>query len=366
MSNTIETLLEENEKLKHKIEQFTGLLDSIPDPVFMKDDDLRWIYGNPVILNLYGIDPDNYMGKTEDQLLPAEFAESCMESDKQAVKARGVTKSTERARDEFDKIHFYEVFKVPFYQKDEKFRGLIGVGRDITERKEVQEKLEEANVKLEEELTIRRKLEKENALQKKIMQQQSELASKSEKLVQINRELEEENKQRQKLEEQLRVLANTDSLTGLSNRRHTMNLANLEFERSGRTSNSLTLLMIDLDLFKCINDTYGHQAGDQVLISFAKCLKDNLRKIDIVGRIGGEEFMVLFSGDTKEQVEVVIEKLHVATRAIVIPNTDISLSMSVGVYQLENYKIGLEKATASADDALYLAKENGRNRTEWV
>jgi len=85
-----EEILKENLALKHRINQFKNLLDSIPDPVFMKDENLRWIYGNPVILNLYNIDKDNYIGKTEDQLLPEEFAESCMESDRQAVAKRTI------------------------------------------------------------------------------------------------------------------------------------------------------------------------------------------------------------------------------------------------------------------------------------
>ncbi len=136
----LEKELASNKKL---IEQFKGLLDSIPDPVFMKDENLLWIYGNPVILNLYNINPNNYIGKSEDKLLPIEFAKSCMLSDEKARDAKCISKSEERARDENGNIHFYEVFKVPFYENEE-FKGLIGVGRDITETKIARQNLEKA------------------------------------------------------------------------------------------------------------------------------------------------------------------------------------------------------------------------------
>lgn len=130
--NMLEVALEEKTKL---VNHFINLLNSIPDPVFMKDENLLWIYGNPVILNLYNIDPNNYIGKAEDELLPMEFAQSCMKSDENARDSKQIKKSEERARDQDDKLHYYEVFKVPFYENNS-FKGLIGVGRDITETKE--------------------------------------------------------------------------------------------------------------------------------------------------------------------------------------------------------------------------------------
>lgn len=134
----------EIEEYKKLITQFKGLLDSIPDPVFMKDENLKWLYGNPIILRLYDIDPLNYIGKTEDELLPAEFAESCMESDKYAKESKVLNKSEERARDENDNLKYYEVFKVPFYDDNEVFKGLIGVGRDITATKLAYQELEKS------------------------------------------------------------------------------------------------------------------------------------------------------------------------------------------------------------------------------
>lgn len=204
MKEEYKKLLDENKNLKRLITQFKGLLDAIPDPVFMKDDELRWIYGNPAILNLYNIDSENYVGKTEDQLLPAEFAESCMESDRQAVVARNVSKSEECARTEDGSIRYYEVFKVPFHDEQTgKFLGLIGVGRDITDRKAAQEELEKNHLELQMEFNLRKKLEEESRLQQQILDQKAKLADQSETLKKMYDNLMVEVEQRKKLEAEL-------------------------------------------------------------------------------------------------------------------------------------------------------------------
>lgn len=209
MTENYQKLLEENNELKQLIRQFKSLLDAIPDPVFMKDHELRWIYGNPVILNLYNIDSENYIGKTEDQLLPAEFAESCMQSDRQAVAARIVSKSEECARAEDGSIRYYEVFKVPFHEeKTGEFQGLIGVGRDITERKLAQEELEKNYLELQMEFKLRKKLEEENRLQQQVLDQKAKLADQAATLVKMYDSLMVEVEQRKKLEAQLQKLSN--------------------------------------------------------------------------------------------------------------------------------------------------------------
>lgn len=359
----------ENEKLKHLISQFTGLLDSIPDPVFMKDDDLRWIYGNPVILNLYSIDKNNYIGKTEDQLLPEEFAESCMQSDRNAVAGRRLMKSEERARTDDGVMHYYEVFKVPFHDESTgNFRGLIGVGRDITERKKAQEELEVNYLELQLELKLRKELEEENRLQQLILEQKTILADQSERLAMLNTSLSLEVEQRKKLEEELQHLAYTDPLTGLNNRRRVMELSNNEFDRYKRNHQSTALFMIDIDHFKKINDMFGHLIGDEVLRQFANQCKKELRKIDIIGRFGGEEFIALFSGLEKQEIAIVAEKIRTAFNSIkCIPNhDDHPLTLSIGIYIFTEKLKSLDEAILFADKALYEAKRLGRNQVIWA
>jgi PAS domain S-box-containing protein len=209
MTEDYQKLKDENNELKRLIDQFKGLLDSIPDPVFMKDHELKWIYGNPVILNLYNIDKENYLGKTEDQLLPEEFAKSCMDSDRNAVSARTVSKSEESARAEDGSIRYYEVIKIPFHEEQTgKFLGLIGVGRDITDRKAAQEELEKNYLELQMEFKLRKKLEEENRLQQQVLDQKAKLAEQAATLMKMYDSLMVEVEQRKKLEAELHKLTN--------------------------------------------------------------------------------------------------------------------------------------------------------------
>ncbi|MGB6329352.1 MAG: GGDEF domain-containing protein [Halarcobacter sp.] len=159
-----------------------------------------------------------------------------------------------------------------------------------------------------------------------------------------------------------KLLSITDKLTGLFNRLKLDEALNNEFNRSNRFKRSFGIIIIDIDYFKKINDTYGHQVGDQVLIQFAKILKENIRKIDILGRWGGEEFMIICS-ETDFQGTI---KLAQSLREI-ISNYDFpiignfSASFGVSTY---NGDENIDKVIARADNALYKAKANGRNRVE--
>jgi len=335
-----ENLLAENKALKHLIFQFKTLLDSIPDPVFMKDEKLRWIYGNPVILNLYSIDKDNYIGKTEDQLLPEEFAESCMESDRLAVERGGISKSEERARDPEGKIHFYEVFKVPSYNHDTgEFTGLIGIGRDITERKEALEALEAENRK-----------RRGNEIQ----------------LAHLTKTLEDQVRARtcelEREKQQAETLSYTDMLTGLNNRRAFFEKSSVIDINSRNRDCSYAVIIIDIDHFKQINDTHGHAVGDEVLKALGSCIKNQLRATDIEGRIGGEEFAVTLVDTTLEQAKMIAVKLCAAIRKLTLKAyPDIKITVSCGVSIFDTACKTFTDILARADEALYRAKNSGRN-----
>ncbi len=340
MSEELVRLKKENASLMHMIKQFTDLLDSIPDPVFMKDEHLRWIYGNPVILNLYNIDKDNYIGKTEDQLLPEEFAESCMESDRKAVAKGGISKSEERARDEDGEIHFYEVFKVPSYDSETgDFKGLIGVGRDITERKEAQEALEEENTKRQEN-------------EKKL----AELSATLEEKVQTRTQ--ELNEQRLKAE----YLATIDVLTELNNRRAFYEKSLAIDNESRRYSNDYAVMILDVDLFKAVNDSYGHAAGDKVLQKLALVLKQEARITDVIGRIGGEEFAIICPHTSLEGAQEIAKRICNTFSQCVVPfgEEKIRCSVSLGLAEYSSDR-SFDEVMARADKALYKAKDSGRN-----
>ncbi|HIQ46455.1 MAG TPA: sensor domain-containing diguanylate cyclase [Sulfurovum sp.] len=337
-----EKLLEENKALKHRINQFKNLLDSIPDPVFMKDENLRWIYGNPVILNLYSIDKDNYIGKTEDQLLPEEFAESCMESDRQAVAKRSISKSEEQARDSDDELHYYEVFKVPSYSNDDgAFIGLIGIGRDITERKEAQEALE-----------------LENHMRKEHEESLAHLTETLEQQVQ-ERTIELEN-EKQKAEH----LAYTDTLTGLNNRRAFYEKSLVIDQKARRDLCSYAVIMLDVDNFKMINDTHGHAVGDKVLQNLARIITKNLGNADVHGRIGGDEFTITLHDISLNTAMTFAQNMcsEISNISLYKDDSHIPITASFGVSAYHSNSSSFEDILAKADEGLYLAKTSGRNK----
>lgn len=159
----------------------------------------------------------------------------------------------------------------------------------------------------------------------------------------------------------------TDGLTGLFNHRHIHSLLHEEFERADRTGERLTVAMFDLDRFKSVNDTYGHQAGDRVLEQLADILRESAREIDRLGRYGGEEFMALLPDTGIEDGEVFVERVRreVARRPFQIGENREPLRMttSAGVATYPHQRIkDPETLVRLADEALYAAKSSGRNR----
>jgi len=165
-------------------------------------------------------------------------------------------------------------------------------------------------------------------------------------------------------DQQLRVLATRDALTGLANRAF-MNLQfELEYERARRYDRPLTLLLVDLDHFKRVNDTYGHQAGDLVLQTVARALLERIRSHDIGARYGGEEFAVMLPETTKTGAAILAERLRlvIASLKIVFDEHVIPITASIGIAEIDHLAPpGLEDLIARADAALYRAKGAGRN-----
>lgn len=162
--------------------------------------------------------------------------------------------------------------------------------------------------------------------------------------------------------EQIEKLARTDPLTGLANRRHFDELFERERGRASRLHNPICAITVDLDHFKRVNDSYGHNAGDQVLKAVADCFRRHLRPYDVVARFGGEEFVILVPGATIEQAVQIAERLRLAIRAIVLPELPpVSASFGVAAFAPgEPSEALLERA----DAALYRAKHGGRDRVE--
>ncbi len=165
---------------------------------------------------------------------------------------------------------------------------------------------------------------------------------------------------------QMERLATTDSLTGILNRRHFLKCGEEEIERACRYERSLSILLMDIDHFKNVNDTYGHAAGDEALRTMTKMCRLALRTNDIFGRMGGEEFAaVLPEIDIKNALEV-SERIRMSLEKLEIDydGKPIRITVSIGVTSLESLDRNIESLLKRADKALYTAKNNGRNRIE--
>lgn len=166
------------------------------------------------------------------------------------------------------------------------------------------------------------------------------------------------------MESELRRLATTDELTELPNRRYFLARVEDAFSRLQRdVDHQVAVLMLDLDHFKVINDKFGHAAGDTVLCHFAALLRGELRKVDIVGRVGGEEFAVLLPEEDLAAAGVFAERLRqkVANTVMVIDHQPVSITVSIGIAAMQADDKCSEQALLLADQALYQAKAQGRN-----
>jgi len=175
--------------------------------------------------------------------------------------------------------------------------------------------------------------------------------------------------ERKQMEKELLRLANTDFLTGLKNRRYFMEKMEEKFKLLRyRNLEQCSVLMLDLDHFKQINDTYGHAVGDAVLKHFSALLQDNLRQMDIVGRLGGEEFGILLPQIDINEAQQCGERLReiVATSPIVENNNVISITVSIGISMFRESEQRADAALTRADDALFIAKNKGRNTIQIV
>ncbi len=168
-----------------------------------------------------------------------------------------------------------------------------------------------------------------------------------------------------RVERQLRELATTDSLTGANNRRKFMDLSSQELARSKRYGSPLSILLLDIDRFKAVNDTFGHDAGDEVLRALVKTCLSNLRETDIFGRLGGEEFGVLLIETDPETALATAERLRRALADNEVPTRSgmINCTVSVGQASLgqDETNITIAELLKRADMALYEAKRAGRN-----
>ncbi|HEY6126056.1 MAG TPA: diguanylate cyclase, partial [Steroidobacteraceae bacterium] len=162
---------------------------------------------------------------------------------------------------------------------------------------------------------------------------------------------------------QLALLANLDSLTGLPNRRHTDELGQAAMARASAAGQPLTVAVVDLDHFKSINDRCGHAGGDKVLKEFSRVCRESIRGSDVIGRWGGEEFLIVMPGATLDVALSALERLRAVAMRIELPasGAGLQVGLSAGLASLEVNIKTLDELIARADSALYKAKHEGRD-----
>jgi len=188
-----------------------------------------------------------------------------------------------------------------------------------------------------------------------------ELAARTRLHLNTKRREEELRKKNQELE----LLSNKDSLTGAFNRRYLNHILTIELMRAARTDGQISVLMLDIDHFKKINDTFGHQAGDQVLKRITEEITASLRDYDLTFRYGGEEFVAMLPDTSLHEARKVAQRICQKVHAVRFPDAlaNLQVSISIGVTSFPGMDAGTaEELLEQADQALYRAKTNGRNQ----
>ena len=168
-------------------------------------------------------------------------------------------------------------------------------------------------------------------------------------------------------EEILRDQATRDSLTNLYNRRYMLEQITLQYETAKRYGHRYCICICDLDEFKKVNDNYGHHSGDEVLLFFGKLLGRQLRSIDLVGRYGGDEFLILFPHVTAEEARIALNRVQEVMRETVFSSADgeqYRVTTTYGIVESNGNHDSVEALLIAADNALYAGKAKGRNCIE--
>lgn len=283
------------------VRRIQNAIDMLPSPIFIKDAEYRYIACNRAFEKYIGLSRARILGATVYDVAPAELAAVYEKADRDLMADGGTQTYETNVRYADGSVHDVIFYKSVFYGVDGQPDGISGVILDITARK--------------------------------------------------------------RLENELAQAAREDFLTGAVNLRTFYELANQEFARFKRTGEAFSLLVLDLDRFKKINDTLGHEAGDDALRKFVQIVSSHLREQDIFARTGGDEFRLLLPGTPLAGAIILAEKIRGEVNRVGLhaPNGSATLSMSAGLCRCQQDDAGIDDIVRRADAALYEAKAAGRN-----
>lgn len=288
------------DKVRHQKELLDAVLDNVDALVYMKGADRRFLYANPKLAEVFNRPAADIIGRLDSELMPQEAADRFWEQDCRILASGQRHVAEESLPDASGRLRHYWSVIVPGTSPAGE-QALIGLSTDITELHELKEEL-----------------------------------------------------QRQ---------AKLDSLTGIANRRTFFDRADDEFARCRSEGIPLSLIAIDLDHFKQINDRFGHPTGDAVLQDFTGCCSSILRKDDLFARTGGEEFCILLPATSASTARTLAERIRTMTSACrpCPDNLLVHMTVSLGVTAMQNDDPNFSALFSRADRALYAAKQRGRD-----
>lgn len=313
--NQLDTALREKrvitKQLRESEARFRSFVEHSPAAAFIKDDEGRMRYYNRTLANMYGVSPDDWLGKTDYEIWPQEIADALRSADIAVLGGLDGIELAERTPHPAGGVAYWKSFKFPYIDIEGK-RCLAGLAIDVTRETHLEEQLRESESKL------------------------------------------------RAANVELHRLTLEDPLTGLGNRRSFDVVLDQDLRRSQETGRPLSVLMLDVDHFKRLNDTYGHAEGDRVLRELGDLLRRTVRSGDRVCRHGGEEFAIMLPETTVEQALCLAERIcHVVREhAWTVCGVTISVGVAASTQRTAN---GISLA-AEADRALYAAKRAGRNQ----
>ena len=299
------------ENMKNAKDELQMILDSVPAIIFYKDKEGRIIRANKTLADSWKMPIKDIIGKTADELFPKEQAEKINKDDREVIISGKPKRDIIQPYTTPDGIRWAITDKIPHKDKEGKVIGVIGLAKDITERKKAEEELQESKKKLEK-------------------------------------------------------LAWIDSLTGCYSRGYGLELLDRQIKLSHRSKSPLLLNFLDVDNFKDINDTFGHEEGDKVLKEVVKLLKSTLREIDIICRMGGDEFLLIFPDSSLKEAPLIKERLIKSLTKLnhsLKKPYKIELSIGLSCYDPANPQ-PMNELIQIADQKMYEDKRNKKQKKE--
>jgi diguanylate cyclase (GGDEF)-like protein/PAS domain S-box-containing protein len=288
------------------------LLNSLGEGVYGVNNDGCCFFINPAALNIFGFKTEEIIGKNTHGLVHHHRADGSAYLEKDCIIHRAKKMKEKLVQRDWlfrknGDIFPAELIATPML-KNENAIGVVIAFRDITEQVAAEEKLKIIN-------------------------------------------------------DELLVQSITDPLTKIYNRRFFMEQGNLIFSQAKQNIIALSIIAFDIDFFKKINDTYGHDIGDKVLIHISAIAKNNLREKDIIARVGGEEFTIILNHTEKDRAIKIAKRIHdeIQTTPISVSSADIICTISMGISWINQDSLNFNELLKQADEALYLAKNSGRN-----